>query len=431
MTCNDTQKPQTAWLTYLFLLSALYLAQHYDPSYSIKFLNPQEQIENVDYIVDSINKANDWQRRVGLFSLGAFGCASLTRYGKRGFKLNLPLGLVVSAYLALATSSFVWSDDMAMSLRRITALLLVWTAAAGFASMFTASHLLRFAFFSGSLTLLLGVACEIANGTLQLFHTGYRFGGLTHPIGQAINNGMLIISALALAKTHRRYRYVYYAVAATAFGFIVLSGSRGPMVATILSLLWLGRMILKKSQKVAFALGSIIVVCLLLLTFGDKLWDHTVQAVLLDRTGPATETLTGRIPLWQECLHYVWQRPLLGYGYESFWTPDRFVKVANATNFAVADVHNGYLDMALSLGLPGACLGTLAFLLTIAEAMRRYFNSHMTEYAFASALVTLLSLNMLLMTVFPRPMIPSFVAVSLIIKLGFLREDSAMERERP
>ena len=61
--------------------------------------------------------------------------------------------------------------------------------------------------------------------------------------------------------------------------------------------------------------------------------------------------------MWSIVLEYVNERPILGYGYNSFWTAGRFVEIASYTTFHVADIHNSYLGVLLGLGYPGAICG--------------------------------------------------------------------------
>lgn len=66
-------------------------------------------------------------------------------------------------------------------------------------------------------------------------------------------------------------------------------------------------------------------------------------------------TLTGRTDIWQFMLGYIRERPLLGYGYGSFWsigldgpqrTGDELIQKIN-------QAHNGYIDVIATLGYAG------------------------------------------------------------------------------
>ncbi|WP_375285512.1 O-antigen ligase family protein [Sphingomonas sp.] len=85
---------------------------------------------------------------------------------------------------------------------------------------------------------------------------------------------------------------------------------------------------------------------------------------------------TGRGPIWATLLRYLEQHWLLGAGFGSFWG------VADSPALQIADVawvrdkvrigHNGYLDLWVTIGLPGLLLAILTFLvLPIARLLLR------------------------------------------------------------
>ncbi len=84
-------------------------------------------------------------------------------------------------------------------------------------------------------------------------------------------------------------------------------------------------------------------------------------------------TFTGRTDLWRFAMEHVALRPLTGYGIGAFWRTsatmhrDREEAGPEDTSGWVAelgtDSHNGYLDVAVSMGLPGALLLIVMFVL--------------------------------------------------------------------
>lgn len=62
-------------------------------------------------------------------------------------------------------------------------------------------------------------------------------------------------------------------------------------------------------------------------------------------------SLTGRLPLWNILLGME-NNPLLGTGYESFWTIDRLTYIWSL-GYTALQAHNGYIDTYLNLGLAG------------------------------------------------------------------------------
>jgi len=82
---------------------------------------------------------------------------------------------------------------------------------------------------------------------------------------------------------------------------------------------------------------------------------------LLD-TVLADASFTGRNDVWQFAIDNLLKRPITGYGYSAFWGTEEVVfgLAGNAVWANTAGhAHNGYLDIALSVGIPGSLLVTL------------------------------------------------------------------------
>lgn len=79
---------------------------------------------------------------------------------------------------------------------------------------------------------------------------------------------------------------------------------------------------------------------------------------------PVDATFTGRDKIWKFALDHFWTKPWTGYGYEAFWgTPYAKFGSDNPEEWsgAAAHAHNAYLNVALTLGLPGTILMVLTF----------------------------------------------------------------------
>lgn len=85
----------------------------------------------------------------------------------------------------------------------------------------------------------------------------------------------------------------------------------------------------------------------------------------ISRSLPVDTSFTGRDEVWKFAIASIAQRPIFGYGYFAFWGSD-FVRDADPGESILEWVvvashsHNGYLDSALTLGIPG-----LLFLMAI------------------------------------------------------------------
>jgi len=66
-------------------------------------------------------------------------------------------------------------------------------------------------------------------------------------------------------------------------------------------------------------------------------------------------TLTGRTDLWQQLLQ-IDHSPVVGAGFESFWSPERVDRLASVLKWAPNEAHDGYLEVYLNLGWVGILL---------------------------------------------------------------------------
>jgi exopolysaccharide production protein ExoQ len=84
-------------------------------------------------------------------------------------------------------------------------------------------------------------------------------------------------------------------------------------------------------------------------------------------------TFTGRSVIWDFALNEIARRPLLGWGYQSFWLvgPDA-PSVVDAPGWvkSMPNAHNGYYDTMLEMGYVGYAL-LLAFIITTLHAIGR------------------------------------------------------------
>ena len=87
-----------------------------------------------------------------------------------------------------------------------------------------------------------------------------------------------------------------------------------------------------------------------------------------------TSNLSNRLPLWQELMDSVQQRPILGYGYGAFWTAERAARISRDQGWPVPHAHNTYLDQVISLGVVGGALYLIIMVSALVMAWRRYLH---------------------------------------------------------
>jgi len=163
-------------------------------------------------------------------------------------------------------------------------------------------------------------------------------------------------------------RLLRYAVAIAAAIFVGFTQSRTSMLA-LGGALAVGILVLRLAGPIArtanepgrtrfgrigFGIAALVVFLLLFLTIDGEL--------LLDATRNP-ETWSGRAQIWQPMIVAYLERPFFGTGYAAFWTQTTgaAAMAQDASRLGgVTQGHNGYLDLATQVGLPGLLLALAA-----------------------------------------------------------------------
>jgi O-antigen ligase len=334
--------------------------------------------------------ANDGtlSHQIAFASLGLFGLAAAAWPGGRPLGIRGTLGMLCVAYLAWCTLSTLWSDSFSMSLRRFIALMCEVAAGVAIAKRASPRQYVWIAFACSLGWLCLGVLAELSLGTFRPWQSGYRFSGVFHPNDMGVSCALLALSSIYLAGGKWRGSRALYAVAAIAFIFLLLTGSRTAVSALVLSfaLWWI---VTTPASKVLFYSVGVAAIAaylaVLIIGFGSS--EVTENVVAMGRTDDTT-SLTGRGPLWEDLFdNYVPQRALIGYGYGSFWSADHIAEVSKSQAWAVQSTHSSYLDLLLNVGLVGAVLCLSAMALACFKALKFELREPHAGYGFIAMVV--------------------------------------------
>lgn len=91
-------------------------------------------------------------------------------------------------------------------------------------------------------------------------------------------------------------------------------------------------------------------------------------------------TLTGRTGVWEVAIQRAMERPLLGYGYRAYWTPENKLRLKPTEDWSdgIGHAHNTYIDLMVELGL----LGIVSFTLLLGILLYRIIHRMMTNNDF-------------------------------------------------
>lgn len=141
---------------------------------------------------------------------------------------------------------------------------------------------------------------------------------------------------------------IYFIIFIMILWLLYKANSATSMVCLILSILifLLSRIqFFKSNYNVVIPMGVVFVLFIGFLDFNFNLKDHII--IMLGRR----PDLTSRIPMWEDLISMV-NRPMIGYGYESFWLGDRLQYMIDRWDIDT-QAHNGYIEMYLNLGWAG------------------------------------------------------------------------------
>jgi len=419
---QDQKGRQRFWFVLLF---AVFAAASFDFLMSVDYVERRERTVEAR-LEQSVERteAGNVRRQAVLLLLGAASAISLFKRGRDPLSLNGPLPWLIAFLFAWACLSVLWSYDGALTFRRVVILGILLLSALAAAERFTFRQIMQFAFVSGCAMLVLGLGAELALGMFKPWDAEYRFAGVMNPIFTGAHCGMTAVAGFALARDAKSHRNWYIAAALAALLFMLLTRSRGPAGATAAAMLVYAWMVRPQFRR--FAVLGILALAVLLVfpSFRGDTYSTTEGALLFGRQVESSHEWQGRDALWQECLAYAARRPILGYGYDGFWTRDFTFDVTDASGFTSQHTHNAFLDMLLGVGIPGAAAHLLIVLLAMIYLAARYRRTGVPDYAAALALLVLYAIHNMFVSVQLAVQIQTFVVLAIIMKLAFFQKDT-------
>ena len=159
-------------------------------------------------------------------------------------------------------------------------------------------------------------------------------------------------------------------IAITAVVLLVLSNSKTALGLLFLTPMLAGAtLLIRRASRISPAIILLsIPVCWIILTTLTGFSIYRISYILY-----GDPTFTGRSIIWEFVDSEIAHRPLLGWGYQSFWLvgPDA-PSIVNAPGWVkeMPNGHNGYLDVKVELGYAGYAL-FMAFIITTLHAIGR------------------------------------------------------------
>jgi O-antigen ligase len=183
---------------------------------------------------------------------------------------------------------------------------------------------------------------------------------------------MVLFIFIGLYVTRMRSFALGATIVALAALFLAFTESKTAIGVLPIALILSG--IIGRSRRAAVGIGLVVTMLFVfeLCSVGTVIFEpmqNVMQAIMPDAT------FTGRTEIWQLAVQALVHRPLTGYGFSTFWgTPEVVYGLGDNTTWANAatDAHNAYLNLAVTIGIPGMLLVVLwVVVLPIADFCRR------------------------------------------------------------
>ena len=340
--------------------------------------------------------------------------------------LRVPFLMVL---VALAAISFLWSIEPGLSLRRGVSVSMTTLFGLYLAARFSWIELLR---LLGGIWLFLALVSFCAGLVAPSFARDYEihigawrgFWFEKNTLGGHMSRVGLLFAFLALVDPGRRRTWLIGLGVATLL--VLFSTSTTALMGLMLGVGCVAAGAVFQSGRLRAILlvwigvaGSAALAAFILLL-------PEVFFALIGKD----PSLTGRTDIWVALVESIAARPWLGYGYSAFWNPDSIPAYWVRVNveWDAPTAHNGWLDVALSVGLIGVGLFAASFAGTLARALRHGLDHRFALFALGFlAQLTLFSFSESILLE-PNSLVwVSYVAIAALMAKG-LPDAGTVER---
>lgn len=306
-------------------------------------------------------------------AMAALSIAIIIRNLARGVRFNGPPHIVCFfAYLAFAGLSVLWAFSPELSFVRFAQQVMVAASIVPFALF-----VVRTVDMMRGLFLVFGLACflniffviggfQTIADKVVIGYSGY-FTGKNY-LGECASLAVLLsLNEMRFPGVRRAFGVV---VAVLAVSLIVFSNSKTALgLAFLAPCLAASVLIVKKFARISPAMLLLsVVICYFVFSAVTGFTMNRISYILY-----GDPTFTGRQIIWDFAQSEIAHRPLIGWGYQSYWlVGPNGPSVLNAPGWvkSMPNAHNGYYDTLLEMGYVGLTL-LLIFVLATLHAVGR------------------------------------------------------------
>jgi O-antigen ligase len=404
------------WTLVAGVMALCFFAQPLDPFYTVA------PAASVDSHIRAMREGNP-ARQASLLLVGAWAAPWILTHRSR-LKPDGWLAALALLFLFIVVASIGWAEEPLLSSKRTAALLVFAVCCVAIAGQTGPGNAASLAFWGSALAVGASVGAELALGTFQPLDPAYRFAGMMHPNSQGLHCACLTLAGVSLARRRRPRGGAYAVAAAIGLAFLLLTKSRQSLASVLVGLtLYFVLTSARARYWLLMASTAAAIVAIPLILVGES---AAAPFWILLRMGRQEDVstmvaLTGRTDLWQSLLHYVDERPLLGYGYGGFWMPQRITALAQGEGWELGSAHSQYFEMALSVGVLGLAAYCGTGLVALWRLMSEYWRSRSDSDAYGAALLALVAVAMSADSLPLEPSLPMVSCLSIVAGLAFVR----------
>lgn len=271
---------------------------------------------------------------------------------------SAPLGMMLLAIVLLAFASLLWTESFKGTAINLVRFTVYGMLALGIVLRFTPSEITKILVLSSALSLAVAVGYGFVGYGVGSFFDVPRLKSSLHPNIAARFATIVIVGALALLWNKSRSNWFFIVLIVFSAVALLLTRSRTSLACCVAGVFTIYFVSMTWRQRLLFAsLGAITLGGFLLAAgvTGDHMLQDASNVANMGR-GEDSDSLNGRLPLWDELLRMSRERRMQGFGYGVFWNSKRNTKLLHTLDWAPGHSHNLFIESMLDFGLIGAVL---------------------------------------------------------------------------
>jgi O-antigen ligase len=266
----------------------------------------------------------------------------------RGPRFNRVLPLVAAGLLVIST---LWSVAPVTTATRSSAYFFLVVGAIGIVELLDADEVMRLTALIGGLAATVSLLLLFVLPDTVMTEIGLRgVFSQKNVLGQAMVVGVFAGLHGIRIGGRRRFRHIIIVALCTIVAFLSRSTTSLLTIFAFLTLHILCTLYIRAGYRRMISISLSVIVAP---TFALIVMNADFMFSFLEKN----ETLTGRTELWPYVFDYIYQRPVLGWGFAAFWIRSNpFAAEISSMlgwDFSVNEAHNGMLQLLLDIGVVG------------------------------------------------------------------------------